>query len=73
MKLNQIFASNMVLPAKRPIRIFGTGRGEADIKFNGSTAHVISNDDKWCVTLPAMEYGGPYTLEFIADGKICLF
>lgn len=70
MKLNQIFASNMVLPAKRPIRIFGTGKGEADIKFNGAAAHVISSEEKWCITLPAMEYGGPYTLEFIADGKI---
>ena len=59
----------MVLPAKRPIRIFGTGKGEADIKFNGAAAHVISSEEKWCITLPAMEYGGPYTLEFIADGK----
>ena len=64
MKLSPIFTDNAVLQANKPISIFGSGEGSATITLAGVSINVISNDDNWCAELPAMNHGGPYTLEF---------
>lgn len=68
MKLASIFTDNAVFAAGKPIRIFGCGKGLAKIEFCGITHEVISEDEKWCITLPEMKYGGPYTLKFTSEG-----
>lgn len=70
MKLDVIFSSDMVFAAGKPIRIYGEGKGYAEITFAGKTMSVFSDEDKWCVDFPAMDYGGPYTLcAVFPDGK----
>ena len=64
MRLADIFTSSMVFAANRPIRIFGYGAGTATITFAGHTKVIESKEDFFCTELPAMEYGGPYTLTF---------
>ena len=69
MKLNQLFTSHMVLPANREIRVFGEGSGTVNIKFNGIEKTADFTSETWCVSLPPMEYGGPYEMEIILSGE----
>ena len=69
MKLNQIFTSHMVFASGLPIRIYGTGAGEAEIVFAGETRRVISHENEWLVELPPMAYGVPYELVFASAGE----
>ncbi len=69
MKLSNIFNSNMVFAAKLPIRIYGTGMGEAKISFAGQTEKVISDTNEWLIEFSPMEYGGPYELEFETENE----
>ena len=68
--LSPIFGSNMVLQRDVPIHIWG----EADknelvtFSFKGFTGKVkASKVGKWSFQLPAMKYGGPFTM--IINGK----
>jgi sialate O-acetylesterase len=70
MKLNCLFNDNMVLQARKPIRIFGTGEGVAEISFCGHRCTARAEDGKWLAELPPMEYGGPYTMEVALNGKM---
>lgn len=72
MKLASIFTDHMVLQANMPIRVFGTGRGKVEVRINGESQFLNAESENWCVTLPAMEYGGPYSMEVKMDGKITL-
>lgn len=73
MRLGDVFTSGMVLAARRPIRIFGYGSGEASVSFNGIQRTVRSEAEDWCVEFPAMEYGGPYELSFVTgDATVVL-
>ena len=69
MELNKIFTSHMVFAAKKPIRIYGTGQGTVTINFAGQTKTFVSKSEKWTVELPAMEYGGPYSLEAVFEDR----
>lgn len=73
MTLNKIFSSHMVFARRLPIRIYGEGSGVVQINFVGYKKILISEDDKWIVEFPPMEYGGPYSMEVIfEDEKIVL-
>lgn len=73
LKLATIFTDHMVLQANKPIKIFGEGQGEGKIEFLGKTYSVYSNGDKWCATIEAKPYGGPYKMVFESeDEKITL-
>ena len=63
MELDKIFTSHMVFAAKKPIRIYGTGKGSVIIRFAGCVKQYMSDSEKWMLELPPMEYGGPYVLE----------
>lgn len=69
MKLSPMFTSGAVLPANKPIRIFGTGEGTCEIEFAGIKKKIVSEKECWCVEFPAMQYGGPYTLSLQNDGE----
>jgi len=63
----RIFSSNMVLQKGIENTIWGwADKNEAvSISLNGKTVKTkAKNDGKWTAKLPAMEYGGPYTLTF---------
>lgn len=62
MRPSPLFRPHMVLPAGKPIRVFGTGDGEAVVTFNGETERCMSSNGTWCATLPPQSYGGPYSL-----------
>ena len=69
MKLHSIFTSHMVFAAGKPIRVYGTGEGVATVTLNGVTATAVSENGAWMAILPAMPYGGPYTLCANLDGE----
>ena len=69
MRLDGIFTSNAVFPEGKEIRIFGDGEGTAKVSFCGATAHAVSVGGRWEAVLPAMERGGPYTLELELNGE----
>lgn len=69
MKLNVIFSSNMVFAQGLPIRIYGTGKGEAQITFAEQTRTVVSEAEQWQVGFPPMAYGGPYELIFESNDE----
>ena len=69
MQLNPIFSNGAVLPAKKPFRIFGSGKGCATVELCTNKKTVVSEGDFWEVEFPPMEYGGPYTLTFECDGE----
>ncbi|MBR6790248.1 MAG: GNAT family N-acetyltransferase [Oscillospiraceae bacterium] len=69
MKLAPIFASHMVLAAGKPIRVFGTGRGEVTVSLAGTSRTAFSEGENWLVELPAMEEGGPYEMTVCMNGE----
>ena len=69
MKLASIFTDSLVLQRDMPVRVFGTGNGKAVVSFCGNTAKAQAQDGKWCVTLPEVPYGGPYTMEIDLNGE----
>ena len=69
MRPSPIFRSHMVLPAGKPLKVFGTGDGKASVSFNGETARCESTNGTWCVTLPPQTYGGPYALVMDFGGR----
>lgn len=68
-KLNSIFTDNMVLQARKPIKIFGTGKGKVEILFCGRCARTEFGEDQWQVQIPPMKYGGPYSMEICLNGS----
>lgn len=68
--LPQFFSDNMVLQRDIPVHIWGwAGRSEpVTIAFNGFTQNVKADKTgKWSMHLPAMKFGGPFTM--IITGK----
>lgn len=67
MKLASIFTDHMVLQANQSIKIFGEGQGVGEITFLGKTVAFSFEQDEWCVSLPAADYGGPYEMDITLD------
>ncbi len=63
LKLAEVFSDGMVLQAKKPIRVYGTGTGKVSISFLGETKKLESTTEKWCVEFDPQPYGGPYGME----------
>ena len=55
MKLAPIFSDGIVFAAGKPVRVFGTGDGIAEIFLGNRTAKVRSYDGKWCAELSPLE------------------
>ena len=69
MRLNEIFCDGAVFAANKPIRIFGTGGGLAEIEFFGKSYSAEMVGAKWEMELPPMPYGGPYEMNVTLDGR----
>lgn len=69
MELNPIFTNGAVLQAEKPLRIFGTGTGLLSLRVEGRRFEGKMDSERWCVTLPALPYGGPYELRAVLDGR----
>ena len=67
MKLHALFADHAVLPADKPLRIFGEGDAAVTVTFANHTAIAIPQDSRWFAELPPLPYGGPYELR-VTDG-----
>ena len=67
-----IFSDHCVLQRNKPIRIWGTGATDTTVQvtLNGQTASCTIMDHDWSVELPAMEAGGPYTLDISCEGRV---
>ncbi len=63
--LDELFQDHAVLQRDRPIRIWGVGAPQDEIRvsFNGAEASTRGDaTGAWSVQLPAMPAGGPFTL-----------
>jgi len=69
MKLNNLFTSHMVLPMNKEFLVFGEGKGIAKVVFNGIERSVDTDSDKWEMSFPPMDYGGPYEMTVILNGE----
>ena len=70
MKLAPIFSDGIVFAIGKPIRVFGTGDGVAEVFLGERNAKVRSYDGKWCVVLPPVkEADGPLELRVKMNGK----
>ena len=66
-QINSIFASNMVMQAKAPVRFFGTGHGKAAITLDGKRKECQANGE-WLIEFEPFDYGGPYDILVELDG-----
>lgn len=69
MKLASIFTDHMVFQKGMSIKVFGEGQGKGKILFCCEEREFVSEEEHWCVTLPAMEYGGPNEMTICLNGK----
>ncbi len=68
MKLHAMFTDHMVLPANKPLRVWGDSNTAVIVTLAGHTATAAPQDGRFTAHLPAMPYGGPYTLT-VTDGN----
>ena len=70
MQLNPLFSDNMVLAAGKPIRVFGSGDGEAIVRIDGREVCVQSTNGSWLVEMPGIQNEGKaYEMEVSLNGK----
>ena len=70
LKLPNIFGDHMVVQQKMPVKVWGwTKPGqEVTVTLAGKSANGQAGDDgRFDVAIPAVDAGGPYTLEIKAD------
>lgn len=73
LKLPEIFTDHMVLQRNKPIKIYGMANADdkVTVVFNHKSLIAIPDSrGKWKVEFPAMQHGGPYTLNLKASSKI---
>lgn len=65
LKVAPIFSDNMVLQREKNVSVWGTGKDNSTVTVTiaGHSDHITVRENKWCVSLPSMKAGGPYTLE----------
>lgn len=69
MRLATIFTDHMVFQKGIPIRIFGEGRGNGRVTFLSEVVEFTAEEDSWCISLSARDYGGPYEMNIMLDGE----
>jgi len=75
-RLPSVFGNNMVLQRDIPIRIWGIAdKNElVTISFNGITEQAkASNNGKWSTQLPAMHFGGPFSMTIKGKENTTIF
>lgn len=69
MKLNDLFSDGVILQREKPIKIFGTGKGNISVTFRNRTQTLHSEKETFCLTFPAEKAGGPYNMKVVIDGE----
>ena len=69
MQFDAIFSDGLVLQAGKPIRMFGQGEGYGEIRIGSQSVCFVSENAFWQVELPAMDYGGPWTVTARFNGQ----
>ncbi len=72
-KLPQIISDGMILQRDAKLKIWGwsSPKEKIKIKFRGKKFSTSADDTgKWLIMMPAMEAGGPYTMELEGKNKI---
>ena len=74
MKLASIFTDNMIFRRNAEIRIFGTCRKGEKIsaQIGESRAEIAAKDEKFLITLGAVETGTNYTLTVTGDNEVVI-
>lgn len=67
-KLSEIFRSNMIVQAEKPVRFFGEGEGKVEIAFAGENKTACAKG-KWVIEFEPLPYGGPYQASVLLDGE----
>jgi len=73
--LGPLFQDHAILQRGRPIRIWGTAAGSEEISIAFAGRQVGARADasgRWTATLPALDAGGPFTLEVRAGSGAAL-
>ena len=73
MKLAPIFGHHTVLQAHKPIRIFGSGEGRAEVLFDGERRQTVSEGGSWELIFSPRSYGGPYELSVTLNGETAIY
>ena len=76
MKLAPIFTHHAVLPANKPLPVWGEGRGNITVTLDDVSRTAAAKDGRFFVVLPPMPCGGPHMLSVTSDeedGDILLF
>ena len=73
LKLNPIFADEMILQANKPVIICGEGDGNVTVTIGTDSATVSTKDGKWLVELPSHGYGEIFDIKVTCgDANITL-
>ncbi len=71
--LSPIFANNMVLQQKQPVKVWGKASpgGAVKVVFNGQEKKSVAGTDSiWSVTLNSLDAGGPYEFKVIGTDTL---
>lgn len=74
--LPKFFSNNMVLQRDIPIRVWGQAdkKESVTVTFNGTTETTRADKQgKWEVTLPSMQYGGPFKMEIKGKDNVIAY
>lgn len=66
LRVNGLFADQMVLQSDKPVPIWGRGKPSTTVFLNLHNKHVsidVQADSTWFVQFPAMPAGGPYVMQ----------
>lgn len=62
LKFDPIFSDNLVLQAKKPIRIYGKGDGNVTVTLGKVSLTVCTQNGYWLAEFPACDYGEIYDI-----------
>ncbi|RHJ94923.1 hypothetical protein [Parabacteroides bouchesdurhonensis] len=74
--MSPVYSDHMVLQRNKTLKIRGHAKAGARIEmaFAGNTYHTYTRiDGNWCITVPPMEAGGPYTMLVRSGRRKLLF
>ena len=72
-KLNPIFKDEMILQAKKPVRIYGEGDGEVTVTIGSDTVKTVSKNGKWLAELTPHNYAEILDIKISSKQRIIKF
>ena len=71
LSLPDVFSNGMIIKCEVETAIWGQGPDGKQVRLQIDGRHVetVVSDGRWRVSLPALEAGGPYTLNIQCDGE----